>query len=363
MILGNDLQNGSPCRGNLTTDRGRAMTEIRNWQVIESQVYWPESWFFGLVGVIFLSLGTFGLLAGIGSAPPEIPGWMPKAFWATFALLGAIPLTQLLTRKVRPVRVRHAMLPDVPSEPVLLEDSIVSDHWTYELIEEPEGWQFCPNRLQLRKIRCFLLGFGIPFLILFAAILSWGLHRENLLPDWPLAILCGTSITAFTGGTAFLIIGLLFRMEFRKCCSLNISRNGGELELQVPRTIDLASLNLEGELNWPLSEDDGYRRLQIPREAVVAVQLCPWKVAIKSKHEWTTTWAVQGILVLRPAAEEHYRRVPILLTSDFFGVPGHLAQLAEVLQVPFLFHADKPGWNAELARAWHRPPLKSGGFL
>jgi hypothetical protein len=37
-----------------------------------------------------------------------------------------------------------------------------------------------------------------------------------------------------------------------------------------------------------------------------------------------------------------------------------MRRLADVLSVPYLFHADAAGWQQEEARAKTRPPLSSG---
>jgi hypothetical protein len=100
----------------------------------------------------------------------------------------------------------------------------------------------------------------------------------------------------------------------------------------------------------------------IPRERVVAVQLCPWKYVVGDRGR-ETTWAVQGLLVRASSEEEAYERLPLLLTSDFLGAARLMERLADTLQVPYLFSADAVGWRAEDLRAQGRPPLQSGGML
>jgi hypothetical protein len=39
-----------------------------------------------------------------------------------------------------------------------------------------------------------------------------------------------------------------------------------------------------------------------------------------------------------------------------------MQRLAETLDVPYLFCADREGWEAEELRATQRPPLKVGGM-
>jgi hypothetical protein len=56
--------------------------------------------------------------------------------------------------------------------------------------------------------------------------------------------------------------------------------------------------------------------------------------------------------------EGSYRRLPILLTSDFAGAAQLMEQLAATLRVPYLYCADADGWRTEARSATKRPPLR-----
>jgi hypothetical protein len=101
------------------------------------------------------------------------------------------------------------------------------------------------------------------------------------------------------------------------------------------------------------------RKLLIPVQSLVAVQLCPWHHRVGSGE---TTLAVQGLIVIERIEGSGYERLPILVTGDFVGAARLMRRLSEVLQVPYLFGADAAVWKAEFSRAQSRPPLKSGGW-
>jgi hypothetical protein len=73
------------------------------------------------------------------------------------------------------------------------------------------------------------------------------------------------------------------------------------------------------------------------------------------------THAARGVLVLHFAANIAYPRLPILLTSDVRGAARLMQRLALTLCVPYLFHANEAGWQAEAKRAKIRPALRAGG--
>jgi hypothetical protein len=202
-----------------------------------------------------------------------------------------------------------------------------------------------------------LLGFGIPFLTLFAGVLSWIFHAQEKIGGWPLSILCATAATLVCGGSALLLIGMGMRSGYRVLCRLSIPSNGDDLELDSPEAPDPEKTDLSAGLKWVFLGEIKRQRLTIPRELVRAVQVCPWKYSTPGE----TTWAVQGVLVLECPAEGVYHRLPVLLTSDFVGAARLMQRLAASLDVPYLFCADAEGWKAEEVRAKSRQPLRIGG--
>jgi len=177
---------------------------------------------------------------------------------------------------------------------------------------------------------------------------------------WVVSILAGTTVTLLCGGTVFLIAGLLMRSAYRRLCSIRIPRHEADLELDFPADSDLAKQDV---FEWKFVAEKNRKQMTLPRDAVVAVQLCPWRYVRRSSSESSTTPTVQGLLVLKPPSETTYWRLPLLTCSDFNGAARMMKQLADLLGVPFLFSGDVAGWKAEARRAKHRPPLKSGGNL
>ena len=259
-----------------------------------------------------------------------------------------------------PSRVRHAapdVFPNVPKEPVICEGSVVHGRLTHELRETVQGWEFQPVRNSWRNDKRFLLVFGIPFLTLFSAVLTWVLHSQLTIAGWPLAAVCGVFATAICGGSVFLLIGMIIRSGYRRLSTLTIPRSGNYLELELAEAAKLENADLAEGLKWLFIGETKRQRLTIPCELVVAVQLCPWKFAVMTER----SWAVQGLLVLASRDTGVYHRLPILLTSDFVGAAQLMQELAHTMHVPYLFCADAAGWKAEEIRAKERPPLRIGG--
>ncbi len=335
------------------------------WQEIESEVHRPSYGLLLAVGTLFLVIGGIGFFTIEGAVPPRMPVWIAKSCAAVFASLGGIVVVLVLDSILRPARVRHAaadVLPNVPSEPVIREGLVVHGRVTHELVVDSDGWQLLPSRRLWRDDKRFLFGFGIPFLVLFAGILSWIFHRDGIFKGWPLSVFFGTAATVVSGGSALLLMGMLTRASYRRLCRLSIPHNGGDLELDSPQEPEVERADLNVALKWFFVGETERQRLTIPRELVAAVQLCPWKYKIGKSGGESTTWAVQGLLVLASPEGEAYHRLPLLLTSDFPGAARLMQQLAMTLGVPYLFGADATGWRAEAARAKKRPALRAGGI-
>jgi hypothetical protein len=338
------------------------MNSPHSWPTVESEIHRPASWFAAAIGLLFLSIGIIGIFAA-GSLPAaDVPAWLLRSGAALFAILGAVPLITVIKEKTSPARVIHAApeaLPDVPTEPLILEGSVVYGRMTHELVADDRGWQLHPC-LSWHKSKRTFLGFAIPFMILFAGALSWIFNAQMKMANWPAAIVGASVITLLVGGATFGLIGSAIKASYSRLCTLSIPNDGDDLQLERTEMPNFEGSNLAAGLRWALLESTK-RQLTIPRESVIAVQLCPWKYVVGRPSDTTTTWAVQGLLVLSNANDPTICRIPILLTSDFAAAAKTTQRLAEVLEVPYLFSADATGWKNEIARAKSRPPLRVGG--
>lgn len=336
------------------------MNALSAWQEVDSRVYHPGRWLPFLGGALLLLIGCVGFWKIGDIVPPGLLFGIAKLGAATLASLGGAILASVVGGMISPGHVRHAapdVLPDVPQEPVIREGAVVHGRLTHELREEAHEWQFRPAAGLWRNDQVFLLGFGVPFLVLFAGLLGWTFHHDLAAVSWPVAALCATTVTVLCGGPVILFLGMVLRASYRRLSRLSIPCDGSDLELDFPEASDPKRATLWGSLAEPKRQ-----RRMIPRERVVAVQLCPWKYAVGEGGR-ETTWAVQGLLVLASSEEAAYERLPLLLTGDFLGAARLLERLADTLQVPYLFSADAAGWEAEDLRAQGRPPLQSGGMV
>ena len=164
-----------------------------------------------------------------------------------------------------------------------------------------------------------LLGCGIPFMAIFAGVLTWVLHSQLKSGGWPVSAVLGTFATLVCGGPVLLILLFGLRSGYRQLPRLTIPRDGSGLELESPQGPDLEGADLTGGLKWVPLGDTKRQRLTIPPGLVAAVQLCPWKFVTMVSRVRDTAWAVQGLLVLASSEEAVYHRLPILLTGDFAG--------------------------------------------
>lgn len=341
------------------------MTEVHVWREMVSEVYRPGRWLGLSVGTVFLLIGAVGGLGIGGLWPAGAAGWIVGLGAAVFALLGVVVFGTILGGVLRPARVRHAspdVLPNVSTEPVSLAGSVVHGRLTHELSEEAQAWQFRPAGHLWRNDKRFLFGFGAPFLLFFAGLLTWVFHTQQNIASWFVSAAYAIAVTALCGGSAFLLIGMMMRSGYRRLCRLSIPRDGSDLELDSPEEPKLEQADLLEGLTWVLLGATKRQRLTIPRALVQAVQLCPWKFVLAGSGQRQITWAVQGLIVLASSGTE-YRRLPILLTGDCVGAARLMQRLAETLRVPYLFSADAAGWRTETARAKTRPSLRAGGMM
>jgi hypothetical protein len=282
----------------------------------------------------------------------------------TFFVGGGAVLASAICGITWPRCVLHAapdVLPEVPAEPVISEGSFVHGRLTHELREDAEGWAFRPAGNVWRNDKRFLLGFGVPFLMLFSGLLAWVLHDRLHIVGSPLAAVCGVLVAVFGGGIFFLI-GMIMRSGYRRLPTLTIPCDGTDLALESADPPEFENADLAAWLKWLFLGEAKRQRRTIPRELLVAVQLCPWKFVRAISEGKSVTWAVQGLLVLASTGEAGYHRLPVMLTGDYVGAARLMQRLAHTLQVPYLFCADAAGWKAEAARAKSRPPLRSGGW-
>jgi hypothetical protein len=344
--------------------QGVTMKDVAAWQEVESTVHCPGRWLALLVGGVFLLAGGMGFVVIGGAVPPGFPFWFSKVFWAIFALLGGVIVAWIIGTTILPAHILHAsldVLPDVPREPVIREGAIVYGRLTHELNEEDQGWQLRPSERLRRNDMGLLFGFGIPFLVLFSGLLAWVFQSQLKIGGWAVSAVCGIALTAISGGTAVLLIGLMMRAGYRRLSWLTIPRDGSDLELDSPEEPNPEKADWAEGLKWVFLGETKRHRLSIPRELVVAVQLCPWKYVVAGSGGRQITWAVQGLLVLTSPKEGVCHRLPLLLTSDFVRASRLMQRLADTLHVPYLFCADAEGWKAEAIRAKNRPPLRIGG--
>lgn len=248
-------------------------------------------------------------------------------------------------------------LGDVPREPVLAENSIVLDQVLQHLVETANGWHFGPAWHYWRIERRFMIGFAVPFSLVFAGVFSWCLHDVGIARTWTVAILAGTLLTAVSVGSAFGLSWTLQHWQYDRLVSLEIPRGGDLLDLERPMPGDARDPLKYGPLGNPARQ-----QVQLLRSRLIAVQLCPWKFVVDKSRYTGSVKAVQGLLVLSGDKADQIERVPILLTSETHGAAKLLRRLADVLEVPFLFHAGAAGWQEEESRAKTRLPLSSGAI-
>ncbi len=340
------------------------MTDVSAWHEEESEVYRPGRWLVLSVGAFFLLAGGIGFLTIGAAVPPGPPFWVAKLCTGAFALLGGTVAASAMGSIISPARIHHAsidLLPSLPREPVLQEGSVVHARLTHELCEDAEGWQFRPASHLWRNDKGFLFAFGVPFLVLFSGLLTWILHDQLKFGGWVVSTACGTFLTAISGGFALLLLGTIMRAGYRRLSRLTIPHGGNDLELDLAEELAPDETDWVEGLRWVFLDAIKRHRLRMPRELIVAVQLCPWKYVVRSQGDRQTTWAAQGLLVLASPEEAVYHRLPILLTGDFVGAARLMRRLARTLHVPYLFCADAEGWKLEEMRAKNRPPLRSGG--
>jgi hypothetical protein len=335
------------------------MSNLISWPETESEIYQPGTWVLYVFAGGLAAIGVVFLVFG-GPPLPERWVWVARVISGSFLVVGCSAIAYGICQNRWPKVTRHAernLLPGLPNEPVLEEGTMVHRRLKHELIETERGWEFRPAERIWRNDQRFLIGFGVPFLIVFSGILTYSFHSG--MKNWLLACLTAIFVTLLCGGTALGIMGLILHSAFRRLAKLSIPKDSQDLELDVADPSVHHADNTIAGLNWSASKSRGRRQLAIPRDWIIAVQLCPWCYDQSDGGVQT----VQGLLVLQSPRSKDYSRVPILLTSEFVSAAQIFRRLSDVLQVPYLFSADAAGWKAEVTRAKTRPPLKSGGSV
>lgn len=307
---------------------------------------------FFIVGVIVLFVDPF-------HSAPGIFRWLFYLVPGLFIFLGGAGAIQLGQRIIWPAYIQHtsqALRPDLAWAPVVWEGQHVIGRATHELIQDHEGWKYGLSRKMIFGDKLIVFGFGIPFLIAFAAILSWFFHQNNEMP-LPTAIASATAITVFCGVTTFLFIGLLIFGYHSRLCLISIPNSESLVEVEFsPKTNPKTAAITDLLLGQPERI-----QLRIRRDQIDAVQLGPWNYVAGDSSEKTRCDAVQGVLVLRDMESNDFQRLPILLTQNYREAAQRMRDLATILKVPFFFYANAEGWQTELRQSQDRPPLKYGG--
>jgi hypothetical protein len=330
-----------------------------NGSSVESIVHHPASWLVLTAGLIFVGGGIF---IYVGASRQFSPPWPGAVFAACFGGLGAIALLAGLNSILLPKRIRHAplsSLPGVPTGPVVCEYAAFSGWVRYELESTEGGWELRPSARQWREMRWLWIGFGIFCFLGGMAFLSRIFHDRGEF-GWPGAIVLATIAAYVIVGVTWGLIAEMTRAERRRMTTLTYCEARKELMLETPRFRSSKQDEPAFSGAWTVASEGKRQRLVIPRQLVAAVQLCPWKYRVSSHSEESSSWAVQGVLVLKLQPHRGFERVPMLVTNDYVGAARLMQRAAERLDVPFLFCADADGWAAEDARADDRASRKTG---
>ncbi len=219
------------------------------WQETESEIWRPGMWLVLTVGLVFAMIGCIGLVIGVGPAV-GMPVWARHLIIGTFAIAGCAILGWAIVIRLWPVRIRHALveiLPELVNEPVLREGSTVRGRLTHELSENDAGWEFRPMTSIWRNDRWFLFGFGGPFLVVFAGVLTWYFSQAM---NWAVAGVLAVFLTTLSGGTCFVLIGLIMNGAHRRLSTLSIPRDRTDLVLDSAFVPDAEPGDLAAGLHW-----------------------------------------------------------------------------------------------------------------
>ncbi len=283
-----------------------------NRKAIHSVVHRPGMWLGILGGSVFTAMGVAMMIAAWRNPPEGCPIWVLQIVAGIFTLLGATLMGWSAVAIFRPVQIRHdscEVLPNIPCSPVLQEGSTVHGRLTHELYETALGHEFRPSVHLWRNCLVFLVTLGIASLSIAVGVIFWVFREEQQIGGWVVSSMAATILVLMIGGTAFVLIGLALRASYRRLSRLSIPRDGDYLELDTEEPAELDHANLTTTIQRLFVGTTNRCRVAIPRDVVVAVQLCPWKFSVSDNRSTTTTWAVQGLLVFSANENEEYRRL------------------------------------------------------
>lgn len=328
-------------------------------ELVKTRIHEPGLKTGFVITLMLFIVGVIVLFADPFHNAPDIFRWLFYLVPGLFIFLGGAGAIQLGQKIIWPAYIQHTSQerrPDLAWAPVVWEGQHVIGRATHELIQDHAGWKYGLSRKMVFGDKLIVFGFGIPFLIAFAALLSWMFYQNERMP-LPTAIASATAITVFCGVTTFLFIGLLIFGHHGRLCLISIPNSESLVEVEFsPKTNPKTAAITDLFLGKPERI-----QLRIRRDQIDAVQLGPWNYVAGDSSEKTRCDAVQGVLVLRDMESDEFQRLPILLTMDYREAAKLMRDLAVALQVPFFFYADAQGWQAELHHSQDRPPLKYGG--
>lgn len=328
-------------------------------ELVKTRIHEPGLKSGFVITLMLFIVGVIVLFADPFHNAPGIFRWLFYLIPGLFIFLGVAGAIQLGQKIIWPAYIQHTsqeLRPDLAWAPVVWEGQHVIGRATHELIQDHEGWKYGLSRKMIFGDKLIVFGFGIPFLIAFAALLSWMFYQNERMP-LPTAIASATAITVFCGGTSLLLIGLLIFGHRGRLCLMSIPNNKSLVEVEFsPKTNPKTTAITDLLLGKPERI-----QLRVRRDQIDAVQLGPWNYVAGDSSEKTRCEAVQGVLVLRDMESDEFQRLPILLTMDYREAAQLMGNLATTLQVPFFFYADAQGWQSELRQTQDRPPLKYGG--
>lgn len=320
---------------------------------VESKVHTPGSWIVWLGGGLFLAIGIYGVLYADRIAAEQVR--FVQRFFGAFAVLAILALLPAVWKALRPTYVRHAAadeLPDVPREPLALDWTMGNQQVIYELIQGDDGWEYRRRPSLWHNENAFLWIVGLAGFATCTALVTWGIHDR--VPSLLVAAVISSFAVLFVGMPVLWLVLLVHRASSRLHVRLRIPTRG-DVEFKGPLLTDPSDPSPRGSSPDPCS----IQHLAIPTETIVAVQLCPWYDVRRGERD-DIRHAVQGLLVLSTDAQHVYRRLPLLLTQNHAGAARLMQRTADVLQVPYLFHADAPGWKAEVQRQQTKKSKKRG---
>lgn len=310
------------------------------WPEVDSKVH--EPWLRQAIGVALVALAVDTVVASqlfVNDVHRQDYGWLAYLICGFLFLFFSVLLFTKASRLVKPTFVRHAtadVLGDIPREPLLEEFRVMQRTLKQELVHLGKDSLFRPNSAMRYSSK--QMDLRIRFALWFVCsgvIIAFLLRSPGI--DWPVAVfvppLVSLAVIALVeGGSRFVR-----NQELRDMVTLT-----------VPRSSQPVILNTR---NRPTATISKARRelIEIAREQVVAVQLCPF--ICDPGGDSQPLYGVQGLLVVRNLERGGYERYVLLYCADLIDSAIIMEQLADLLQVPYLFMADAEAWKKERLRS------------